>query len=61
MAFNSSFRRVFDVYIAESAAKGIEILKTNNIEILIADQRMPEMTGVEFFESILNEYPCNPV
>jgi PAS domain S-box-containing protein len=60
MAFNSSFRRVFDVYIAESAAKGIEILKTNGIEILIADQRMPEMTGVEFFESILDDYP-NPI
>ncbi|MCB9363048.1 MAG: response regulator [Flavobacteriales bacterium] len=60
MAFNSSFRRVFDVYIADSAIKGIEILKTNGIEILIADQRMPEMTGVEFFESILDDYP-NPI
>jgi DNA-binding NarL/FixJ family response regulator len=60
MAFNSTFRRMFDVYIAESAAKGIEILKTEAIEILIADQRMPEMTGVEFFESILDDYP-NPI
>lgn len=60
MAFYSSFRRVFDVYITDSAAKGIEILKTNSIEILIADQRMPEITGVDFFESILDEFP-NPI
>ncbi len=60
MAFNSSFRRMFEVHIADSAEKGIEILKTEYIEILIADQRMPGMTGVEFFESILHDYP-NPI
>ena len=27
MAFNSSFRRMFEVHIADSAEKGIEILK----------------------------------
>jgi PAS domain S-box-containing protein len=60
MAFHSSFRRMFDVYIAKSAAKGIEILKSEHIEIIIADQRMPDMTGVDFFESILDDYP-NPI
>lgn len=60
MAFHSSFRRIFDVYIAKSAAKGIEILKSEHIEIIIADQRMPDMTGVDFFESILDDYP-NPI
>lgn len=60
LAFKASFRRLFDVYLAENAKEGIRILKKHSIEVVIADQRMPEMTGVEFFESILNEYP-NPM
>jgi len=60
MAFKSSYRRIFDIYIADSAKKGIDILKNNRIEVIIADQRMPNMTGIDFFESILNTYP-NPI
>lgn len=60
MAFKASYRRVFDVYTAPTAKQGYEILKNNRIEVIITDQRMPEMTGVEFFESILNVFP-NPI
>src|SRR5690606_18705092 len=60
LAFKASFRRLFDLYLAGSAKEGIRILRRHAIEVVIADQRMPEMTGVEFFESILNEYP-NPM
>ncbi len=63
-AFKANFRRVFEVYTAESASEGKKILKEHtdlkdgkDIEVIISDQRMPEMTGVEFFESILKEYP----
>ncbi|HRN40801.1 MAG TPA: response regulator [Vicingus sp.] len=59
-AFKASFRRIFDVYLAENAQQGIEILKKHTIEVVIADQRMPETTGVEFFEFILHAYP-NPM
>ncbi len=60
LAFKSSFRRVYEVYIAENAEEGIAILKQQPIEIIIADQRMPKTTGVAFFESILDIYP-NPI
>lgn len=60
LAFKSSFRRVYDVYLAENAEEGIAILKQQPIEIIIADQRMPKTTGVAFFESILDIYP-NPI
>ncbi len=56
-AFNSSFRRIFDVSIANSVIEAAEILKNNFIEVIIADQRMPDMTGVDFFESIIKQYP----
>ncbi|HSZ26352.1 MAG TPA: response regulator [Cytophagaceae bacterium] len=59
-AFKANFRRIYDVYTAESAAEGRKILESNEIAIIITDQRMPEMTGVEFLESIVNEFP-NPI
>jgi response regulator RpfG family c-di-GMP phosphodiesterase len=59
-AFKANFRRLYDIYTAESAADGKKILETTEIEIVITDQRMPEMTGVEFLESIIKEHP-NPI
>lgn len=56
-AFKASFRRNFDITTCESPVKAKEILKTDTFEIIITDQRMPEMTGTEFLASILNEYP----
>ncbi len=59
-AFKANFRRIYDVYTAESAVEGRKVLETTDIEIILTDQRMPEMTGVEFLESIVKEYP-NPI
>lgn len=59
-AFKAAFRRDFNVSIAESAAEGIKILNENDIEIILTDQRMPEMTGVEFLQSIIPNHP-NPI
>jgi DNA-binding NtrC family response regulator len=33
------------------------MLLKNKIKVIVSDQRMPEMTGVEFFESILQDFP----
>jgi DNA-binding NtrC family response regulator len=33
------------------------ILQKEAIHVIIADQRMPGMTGIEFFESIIPDYP----
>ncbi len=57
VSFKASFRRSFNIFIAESAEEGRNILRENEIHIILSDQRMPAMTGIEFFESILNEYP----
>jgi two-component system sensor histidine kinase/response regulator len=56
-AFKAAFRRNYDIFIAHSASKGKEELKKQAIDIIITDQRMPDMTGVEFLESIVEEYP----
>ncbi|RFM25844.1 response regulator [Deminuibacter soli] len=57
LAFKAAFRRTFTVFTAESAEEAMGILAKENIHILLSDQRMPRMTGIEFFEAILNQYP----
>ncbi|MCJ7717194.1 MAG: response regulator, partial [Anaerolineales bacterium] len=55
--FYSTFRRDYQVYLATSGQEGLEILKNHSIHLIIADQRMPKMTGTEFLERIIPEYP----
>ena len=56
-AFRAGFRRAFNIFTAESAAEGIEILRTEDIHVIVTDQRMPVTTGIEFLESIIPEFP----
>jgi phosphoserine phosphatase RsbU/P len=57
IVFNSAFRREYEVHLASSGQEGIEILRKNEIKVIITDQRMPEMTGIQFLEKIIPEYP----
>ncbi|HEY0244304.1 MAG TPA: response regulator [Mucilaginibacter sp.] len=56
-SFKAAFRRDFEIYTASSAKEGRKILDTHEIGVIITDQRMPIMTGIEFLESILPIYP----
>ena len=51
------FRRDYKVFIAASTDKAKEILKKEEIEVIITDQRMPNLTGVEFLKQIKPDYP----
>lgn len=51
------FRRRYSVFAATNAAEALSILKTHDIHVIMSDQRMPDMTGVEFFTQIKNEFP----
>ncbi len=59
-AFRASFRRDYEIFTAISAEAGRKILEGNEINVIITDQRMPGVTGIEFLESILDEYPDPP-
>ncbi|WP_293899604.1 MULTISPECIES: response regulator [unclassified Sphingobacterium] len=52
-SFKATFRLKYKVFTAISGADAIDIVKNNEIHIIITDQRMPEMTGVEFLEEII--------
>lgn len=57
LAFRANFRREYKVYTATSGEAGKKLIEEHNIKIVVADQRMPEMTGVEFFEWIRKDHP----
>lgn len=57
ISFKATFRIKYNIFTAISGPEAIKILENNNINIIITDQRMPEMTGVEFLESILEKHP----
>ncbi len=57
VSFKATFRIKYNIHTAISGEDAIKILRANPIDIIITDQRMPNMTGVEFLESILDEYP----
>ncbi len=59
-SFKASFRRDYTVFTAINAMDGRKILEQNEIHVIITDQRMPEMTGIEFLESIIKDFPAPP-
>lgn len=55
--FRASFRREFNVFTASNTNIAKEILYSNDIHLIISDQRMPDKTGVEFLEEIVDDFP----
>lgn len=41
------FRREYDVHVTTVGSEAIQLLRDNTIDVIVCDQRMPEMTGVE--------------
>jgi two-component system sensor histidine kinase/response regulator len=57
LSFQASFRRHYEIYTAENVSDGMNILNDKDIHIIIADQRMPKTTGVEFFNIVRKAHP----
>lgn len=48
----------WDVHTAQSGKAALEILESSaDIQLVVTDQRMPEMTGVEFLQSVADSHP----
>jgi len=56
-SFKATFRIKYQVLTAISGDEALKILAANQVHIIITDQRMPEMTGVEFLEKVLEGFP----
>lgn len=58
----SSLKRLFRrdgyrILTAGSGAEALEVLAGNAVDVIISDQRMPNMTGVEFLRRVKTLYP----
>lgn len=51
-SFRAALRRNYNIFTALSGEEGIEILNKNDIHVVVTDQRMPNMTGVQFLQHI---------
>ncbi len=56
-AFRAAFRQKYEIFIATGTLEARKILESTDIHIIIADQRMPGTTGIEFFDLIKESYP----
>jgi signal transduction histidine kinase len=53
-----SLKNDFEIHVAESGEEGMKLLDSGlPVKIVIADHRMPRITGVEFLERVEAKYP----
>src|SRR3569623_196586 len=45
------FRNHYDVFFAESGQKALDLLKIQPVDVIVSDQRMPGMTGIEMLRA----------
>lgn len=45
------FRENYELFFAESGQQALELLKTTRVDVIVSDQRMPNMTGIELLQA----------
>ncbi|HLJ10271.1 MAG TPA: hybrid sensor histidine kinase/response regulator [Planctomycetaceae bacterium] len=57
VVFEAAFEEDFKVWSAASGQQALEMLEQTAIPVVVSDQRMPAMTGVELFSIMRRKYP----
>lgn len=55
--FEATFRNDYELILTESPREALKIIEENEIQVLVSDQRMPEMSGTELLEIVSEKYP----
>ncbi|MBN2521058.1 MAG: response regulator [Bacteroidales bacterium] len=55
--FEEVFSKEYKIFLAQNKNQAFEILKKNDIQILLTDYRMPDINGIEILEMIYKKYP----
>ena len=56
--FKATFRFDYTIFIAANTSQAYDYLKNNpGISVILCDQRMPDKSGVQFFEEVRDRYP----
>jgi len=56
-AFRFNFRKTFDIVTASGGAEALQILEDKEVAVVVTDQRMPRMTGVELLREVRARQP----
>ena len=57
ISFKASFRMKYNIFIANNTAEAFDHLEKNpDMRVIFCDQRMPDKTGVQFFEEIRSSF-----
>ncbi len=56
-AFRFNFRKTFDILTATSGPEALGILAEKDVAVVVTDQRMPKMTGVELLREVRARTP----
>ncbi len=56
-AFRFNFRKTFDILTASGGAEALQILAEKEVAVVITDQRMPKMTGIELLREVRTRQP----
>ncbi len=55
--FSINFRDTFTIRTALSGPEGLTLLAREPVALVLSDQRMPEMSGIEFLREVHRRYP----
>ncbi|MBL7718117.1 MAG: hybrid sensor histidine kinase/response regulator [Flavipsychrobacter sp.] len=56
--FKATYRMDYNVFIANNTDEALNILREHpDMRVILSDQRMPDKTGVQFFEDVRKEFP----
>jgi len=57
IVFKNAFFRYYNIYTALSGEQGLKVMDEQEIHLIITDQRMPGMTGIEVLEEVVKTNP----
>lgn len=52
-----TLRREYNIFKANHGEEGLQVLESNSIDMIITDQRMPHMTGIEMLKRTVTRFP----
>ena len=56
-AMRGLFRRKYELFLTCEGAEAIRIAEENDVDVIVADQRMPGMTGIEVLSAVKKRAP----
>ncbi len=55
--FSINFKDTFSIFTAQGGPEGLEVLEREFVALVLSDQRMPGMSGMEFLQEVRKRFP----